>query len=81
MNLYVANLHYGVSEQELKQLFEEFGAVISCKIVLDRNTQKSRGFGFVEFENDTDAQSAISGLDGKMVRGRALKVSSARAKA
>jgi RNA recognition motif-containing protein len=81
MNLYVANLHYGVSEQELKQLFEEFGAVISCKIVLDRNTQKSRGFGFVEFENGTDAQSAISGLDGKMVRGRALKVSSARAKA
>jgi RNA recognition motif-containing protein len=80
MNIYVGNLSYKVSDQELMEVFEEFGEVISAKIIKDRETGRSKGFGFVEMENDNDAQSAIAELDGTDMDGRTLKVNKARPK-
>lgn len=79
-NIYVGNLSYGISEDKLKQVFSEFGNVTSAKIVTDRETGRSKGFGFVEMSSDDDAASAIEALDGKEIDGRSAKVSSARPK-
>ncbi len=78
MNIYVGNLPREATEDDLRQAFEEFGQVDSAKIITDRFTGDSRGFGFVEMPNSTEAQSAISGLDGKDLKGRALRVNEAR---
>lgn len=67
-----------MSSDELEELFAEFGKVASAKIINDRETGRSRGFGFVEFESDDEAQAAIKALDGKDVDGRALTVNVAR---
>lgn len=77
-NLYVGNLDYGVSSEDLQDLFEEFGVVLSAKVIIDRDTKRSKGFGFVEMENDEEAQSAIEELDGAEYEGRAIKVNVAR---
>jgi RNA recognition motif-containing protein len=69
-----------MSDDELKDLFTEFGEVNSAKIISDRETGRSRGFGFVEFESDGEAQAAIKALNGKDVDGRALTVNIARPK-
>lgn len=76
--LYVGNLGYSVTNADLEQLFSQFGAVQSAEVVMDRATGRSKGFGFVEFASDSDAQSAISALDGKEFAGRALTVNEAR---
>lgn len=78
MNICVGNLSYEVTEEELRQAFEGFGQVISVRIVKDRWSGKSRGFGFVEMSASTEAQSAINGMSGKVLKGRTLKVSEAR---
>ncbi len=78
MNIYVANIPFSVSEEELRELFENYGRVESVRIILDRETQKSRGFAFVEMSNDEDGQSAIDSLNGKNLSGKLLSVSIAR---
>lgn len=76
--LYVGNLSFNTTEDELSRLFEEFGAVGRATIVTDRDTGRSRGFGFVEMSSDQEARAAISGLDGQMVEGRTIQVNVAR---
>ncbi len=78
MNIYVGNVFLGVSEDDLRQAFENFGQVTSVKIITDRYTGNSRGFGFVEMPNHQEAKSALTGLNGKDLKGRALKVNEAR---
>lgn len=77
MNIFVAKLDYGVSDSELNQLFEEHGAVDSARVIMDRDTGRSKGFGFVEMNNDEEAMQAISALDGMDVRGRNIVVKKA----
>jgi RNA recognition motif-containing protein len=78
MNIYVGNLSYGMSEDELRDAFGAFGQVSTVKILMDRETGRSRGFGFVEMPNQNEAESAISQLNGKDVGGRALRINEAR---
>ena len=74
MNMYVGNLSFEVSENELKELMSEFGNVASAKIITDRESGRSKGFGFVEMDDNTDASKAINALNGKMLKGRAMVV-------
>jgi RNA recognition motif-containing protein len=76
--LYIGNLSFKVTEEELEQKLAEFGQVESVKIITDRDTGQSKGFGFVEMSSDAEASAAISGLNGKDLGGRALKVNEAR---
>jgi RNA recognition motif-containing protein len=78
MNIYVGNLSYGMSEDELRDAFGAFGDVSSVKILMDRETGRSRGFGFVEMPNQVEAEKAIAQLNGKDVGGRALRINEAR---
>ncbi len=78
MNIYVGNLSYEVTEEDLQQAFEGFGQIESVKIIKDKFSGQSKGFGFVEMRNNTDAQAAISGLNDKELKGRTLKVNTAR---
>jgi RNA recognition motif-containing protein len=74
MNIYVGNLSYSAIESDLREAFENYGDVSSARIIIDRATGKSKGFGFVEMPNDGEAKSAISALDGKDLKGRPLRV-------
>jgi cold-inducible RNA-binding protein len=76
--LYVGNLSYTVSNRELEAMFSAHGSVESANVIMDRETGRSKGFGFVEMGNDRDAQAAISALHGKDVEGRSLTVNEAR---
>src|SRR4051794_35716297 len=78
MNIYVSNISFHTSEDDLKNLFSKFGAVTSAKIIMDRETNESRGFGFVEMQSAEEGNKAIEGLNGKEIEGRALSVSVAR---
>ncbi|MBK5092319.1 MAG: RNA-binding protein [Actinobacteria bacterium] len=78
MKIYVGNLSYSIDSEDLRAAFAEFGAVDSAEVVVDRNTNRSRGFGFVEMSNDEEAKAAIEGLNGKDLDGRALNVNEAR---
>lgn len=78
MNIYVGNLPREATEDDLRKAFEAFGEVTSAKIITDKFTGDPRGFGFVEMSNNSEAQSAISGLDGKDLKGRSLRVNEAR---
>jgi len=78
MNIYVGNISYGISEEELKDLFSSFGEVVSVKIITDRETGRSRGFAFVEMTNDDEAKKAIEALHGSENNGRTLTVNEAR---
>ena len=80
MNMYISNLSFHTADDELKKLFEEFGAVSSAKVITDRETGRSRGFGFVEMGSDEDAKKAIQGLNGKEIEGRSMSVSVAKEK-
>ena len=80
MNIYVSNLSFNIQDEELKNLFSPFGAVTSAKVINDRETGRSRGFGFVEMEDDNAAKEAIQQLNSTMLDGRAMNVSEARAK-
>ena len=76
--LYVGNLSYNVSSSDLENLFAPFGTVESAEVVMDRETGRSKGFGFVEMGSDAEAQAAIQGLNGQEHDGRALKVNEAK---
>jgi RNA recognition motif-containing protein len=78
MKLYVGNLSFDTSVQDLEQVFGEIGTVESTNIIEDRDTGRSRGFGFIEMSTKEEGQNAISQLDGKEVGGRALKVNEAK---
>ncbi len=79
MKLYVGNLPYSTRDEELRELFAEFGTVASAKVIMDNQTGRSRGFGFVEFDDAAQAQAAIAAMNGREVGGRALAVNEARA--
>ncbi len=76
--LYCGNLSYNVRNSDLEQLFAEFGEVVSAQVIEDRDSGRSKGFGFVEMNNASDADQAISALDGREHDGRALKVNEAK---
>jgi RNA recognition motif-containing protein len=78
--LYVGNLTYGITDSTLQQLFEAHGTVQSAQVIIDRDTGRSKGFGFVEMGSDAEAQAAIAALNGKEVEGRSLTVNEARPK-
>lgn len=80
MNIYVSNLSFSVQDEDLKAFFADYGEVSSAKVIMDKQTNRSRGFGFVEMADEAAAQKAIQELDGGMVDGRAIKVSVARPK-
>jgi RNA recognition motif-containing protein len=78
--LYVGNLSYGVSDSDLQHMFEPHGTVQSAQVIMDRDTGRSKGFGFVEMGSDAEAQAAIAALNGSEVEGRPLTVNEARPK-
>lgn len=80
MKLYVGNLSFNTSESQLREMFEVHGAVSSASLVMDRETGRPRGFGFVEFANASHAQAAMAALGGKNVDGRDLTVNEAKPK-
>ena len=80
MNIYVGNLSWGLKDQDLANLIAPFGQVTSAKIVTDKFTQRSKGFGFVEMANDAEAQAAIAQLNGSEIEGRNLVVNESRPK-
>jgi len=81
MNIYVGNLPYSVDDAALQELFAEFGEISSAQVIVDRDTGRSRGFGFVEMPEQAEAEAAIEALNGKEMDGRALNVNQARPKA
>ncbi|GAB2673649.1 RNA-binding protein [Flavihumibacter cheonanensis] len=78
MNIYVSNLSFNVEDEDLREFFAEYGEVTSARVIMDKFTNKSRGFGFVEMSDDAAAQKAIAELDGGMVEGRAIRVTVAK---
>ena len=78
MNIYVGNLSYQTTEDELRDLFAEFGDVVSAKLIADKFTGQSKGFGFVEMSNNSEAQKAMDELNGRDVTGRSVTVNQAR---
>ena len=78
MNIYVGSLHFKMNEAELKEAFEEYGEVTSAKIIIDKYSGKSKGFGFVEMPNEEEAKKAIEELNEKDFEGRPMKVSEAK---
>jgi cold-inducible RNA-binding protein len=80
MNIYVGNLPYSVQDEELREAFEAFGEVSSAEVIFDRRTQRSRGYGFVEMQNDDDGREAIAALNGSDFQGRELRVDESKPK-
>lgn len=80
MNLYVSNLGFHIVEEDLRKLFEQFGQVSSAKVITDRETGHSRGFGFVEMSSDSEAKAAMDNLNNKEIEGRQISVTQAREK-
>jgi RNA recognition motif-containing protein len=78
--LYVGSMSYGISDADLEKLFAAYGTVRSAQVIMDRDSGRSKGFGFVEMASDTEAEAAIAGLNGKDVDGRTLVVNEARPK-
>lgn len=76
--LYVGNLTYGTTDSDLRSMFEEYGSVESAQVITDRETGRSKGFGFVEMGSQQEAEAAIKGLNGKDIDGRALTVNEAK---
>ncbi len=80
MNIYVGNLPYSVQDEELREAFEAYGEVLSAEVIFDRRTQRSRGYGFVEMDNDDEAREAIAALNGSDFQGRELRVDESKPK-
>lgn len=80
MNIYVANLGFNVNDESLRGLFKDFGSVNSAKVIVDKFSSQSRGFGFVEMADENAAQKAVKELNGIMVDGKSIKVSEAKPK-
>jgi RNA recognition motif-containing protein len=81
MNIFVSSLSYGTTDGDLKQLFESYGNVSSAKVIMDKDTNRSKGFGFVEMPNDEEGNKAIKELDSSRFDGRSISVSVARPRA
>jgi len=81
VKIYVGNLSYSTSEEDIRTAFGEFGTVDSADVIIDRNTGRSKGFGFVEMSDEAEAKAAIAGLNGKDLDGRSLNVNEARPRA
>lgn len=77
MNIYVGNLPYSTDDQVLKSIFEGFGEVIAARVIFDRDTGRSKGYGFVEMKNEDEGKQALASLDGSTVEGRTLRVNEA----
>ncbi len=77
MTIYIGNIPYSMKETDIEQLFAEFGQVMSVKIITDKFTHRSKGYGFIEMENETEGEKAILNLNGKDILGRNLKVNRA----
>ncbi len=77
MRIYVGNLPYTATDDELRKVFESYGSLVSANVIRDRDTDRSRGFGFVEFSDDNDGRNAITALDGSDMDGRSLRVNEA----
>lgn len=80
MNIYVGNLNFSATEDEVRSMFEQYGTVTQVQLISDRETGRSRGFGFVEMANDAEAQAAIKALNGRAIGGRKLTVNEARSR-
>jgi len=80
MNIYVANLGFNMNDESLRGLFKDFGSVSSAKVIVDKFSSQSRGFGFVEMSDENAAQKAVKELNGIMVDGKSIKVSEAKPK-
>ncbi|HYX08310.1 MAG TPA: RNA-binding protein [Bacteroidales bacterium] len=80
MSIYVGNIAYSMKESELEKLFQEFGNVVSAKIISDKMSGRSKGYGFVELDDEADEEAAITSLNGKEINGRNLKVNKANQK-
>ncbi|HVG41790.1 MAG TPA: RNA-binding protein [Chitinophagaceae bacterium] len=80
MNIYVSNLSFNIQDEDLKEFFTPYGEVSSAKVIMDRETNQSRGFGFVEMSDDSAAKKAISELDGASIDNRSIKVMEAKPK-
>lgn len=78
MNIYVGNLAYSVTDNDLREAFAEFGEVSRANVIMDRDTGRSKGFGFVEMPDNGQAEAAINGLNDKSLSGRAIRVNEAR---
>ena len=78
MNIYVGNLPYSTTDADLQALFQDFGSVESAKVIIDRESQRSKGFGFVEMANSDEANKAIEALNGNEMEGRQIRVNEAR---
>ena len=78
MNLYIGNLSYRITEDQLRQAFEQYGAVTSCTIIKDKMTGQSKGFGFLEMPDSAEAEAAVTGWNGRDLMGRRLNVNEAR---
>ncbi len=78
MNIYVGNLQYTLTEDDLREIFEEYGTVDSAKVITDKETGRSKGFGFIEMPNDTEAKHAIEELNEAKINDRVVKVNTAR---
>lgn len=78
MNIFIAGLSYDVNDADLSTIFEEYGTITSAKVIMDRNTNRSKGYGFVEMENNEEANKAIADLNGAEYDGRTISVSEAR---
>lgn len=80
MDIYVGNLSYDISVEELREAFEQHGEVANAKIITDRDTGRSKGFGFIEMPNNSEAEAAVAELNGAMLKGRTARVNEARAR-
>ncbi|HRK26987.1 MAG TPA: RNA-binding protein [Chitinophagales bacterium] len=78
MNLYVGNLDYGITDEDLREVFQEYGEVTAVKVIIDRETKRSKGFAFVEMANNDEGQKAINELNGALLEDRPLRVNEAR---
>ncbi len=78
MDIYVGNLSYDITVEELREAFEQHGEVANAKIIMDRDTGRSKGFGFVEMPNQSEGEAAIAELNGAMLKGRTARVNEAR---
>lgn len=78
MNIYVGNLPYSITKEELAELFNEFGEVVRATVIMDRETNRSKGFGFVEMSDDNAANTAVEAMNGKELNGRPLRVNEAK---
>ncbi len=81
MDIYVGNLSYDMTAEELREAFEQHGEVANAKVIMDRETGRSKGFGFVEMPNASEGEAAIAELNGAMLRGRTARVNEARPRA